>query len=175
KILPVAPTDLKVGTAAAVTIATLYGGGFSPSANAGQGVPPPGNGSEAGNIVAYNPVAAPPRKAVPGKQVSLTWKTNGYQLDFRLFYDGAGKYVCASGQISNPDIDINDLAFILPITLMGTAGDGQSGAIALTVIKGGDGYDLGIKCESTLPGFGSSGLVVEFGKVFGAKAPKKNW
>jgi hypothetical protein len=171
----VIPVDASDVSTPPVSVTTLYAGGLPEYASAGQGVRVPGPGSEAGNVVAYNAVATPPALKVPGSATNLTWKEKGYQIDFGLFYDAKGAYAGASAKITNPDADLNSLAHMLPMSLAGTDSNGHHGKISFSVRRGGDDYDAGIECESTLPDFAMSGLVVEFDTKQGIKQPKTMW
>lgn len=156
-----------------VAISSLYGQGVDRMFNSGQGVRPPGAGSEAGQIVVYDPVPMPPQHLVPGSKVELQWRDRGYQIDVNLIYDSAANYIGASGAISNARADVNGLAQMLPMTLSGTDSNDEPGYVTLQVRRGGDGYPLGIDCTATLPDLAQSGLIAEFYRKYDPKTPPK--
>jgi hypothetical protein len=172
-VVPLSAAALDTG-GAAVAVNQLFGPGFAFPGAGSQGVLGAAAGTEAGAIVVYPVVATPAASIVPGLTSVFTYEGSGYQVEVVLIYDAQRRFTGASGKISNQDAGLNDLAHMLPMTLTGIGSDGLRGAIALTLRKGGAGFDYGIQCESNLTGFGLSGVVLEFGKTYGS-AFKTTW
>lgn len=178
QVIAVGADDLAVpvgANPAVVPVDRLFAGGLPAYLGAGQGVRAPGAGSAAGNVVVYDPVPVPPQQTVPGSVKTLVWNNDKYMIEFGLMYEADGSYSAASVRVTNPDSDLNGLAHLLPVTLAHTDGRGTSRSIRFRVTGGGDDYDAGIECDSSLEDFPFSGLVVEFDRKSGTREPRTIW